>query len=37
MEKITETQLKEAINETINDVLKRIGIINERAVPYENI
>ena len=35
MEKITETQLKEAINETVNDVLKRIGIINEMAVPLK--
>ena len=35
MEKITETQLKEAVNETVNDVLKRIGIINEMAVPLK--
>ena len=35
MEKITETQLKEAVNESVNDVLKRIGIINEMAVPLK--
>ena len=36
MEKITETQLKEAVNETVNDVLNRIGIINEMAVPLKS-
>ena len=35
MEKITETQLKEIINETVNDVLNRIGMINEMAVPLK--
>ena len=35
MEKITESQLKEAVNETVNDVLNRIGIINEMAVPLK--
>ena len=32
MKKITESQLKEIINETVNDVLNRIGMINEMAV-----
>lgn len=35
MEKITETQLKEAVNESVNDVLNRIGMINEMAVPLK--
>ena len=35
MKKITESQLKEAINETVNDVLNRIGMINEMAVPLK--
>lgn len=33
--KITESQLKEIINETVNDVLNRIGMINEMAVPLK--
>lgn len=32
MKKITESHLKEIINETVNDVLNRIGMINEMAV-----
>ena len=36
MEKITESQLKEAVNESVNDVLKRIGMINEMAVPLKD-
>ena len=36
MKKITETQLKEVINETVNDVLNRIGMINEMAVPLKD-
>lgn len=35
MKKITESQLKEIINETVNDVLNRIGMINEMAVPLK--
>ena len=35
MKKITETQLKEIINEKVNDVLNRIGMINEMAVPLK--
>lgn len=35
MKKIIESQLKEAINETVNDVLNRIGMINEMAVPLK--
>lgn len=35
MKKTTESQLKEAINETVNDVLNRIGMINEMAVPLK--
>lgn len=35
MKKITESQLKEVINETVNDVLNRIGMINEMAVPLK--
>lgn len=35
MKKITESQLKEIINETVNDVLNRIGVINEMAVPLK--
>ena len=35
MKKITESQLKEAVNETVNDVLNRIGMINEMAVPLK--
>lgn len=35
MKKITESQLKEAINETVNDVLNRIGMINEMTVPLK--
>jgi hypothetical protein len=31
--KITESQLKEILKETVNDVLNRIGVINEKAVP----
>lgn len=33
--KITEYQLKEIINETVNDVLNRIGVMNEMAVPLK--
>ena len=29
MKKITESQLKEIINETVNDALNRIGMINK--------
>lgn len=36
MEKITESQLKEIINETVNDVLNRIGMINEMTVPLKD-
>jgi len=36
MEKITESQLKEIINETVNDVLNRIGMINEMAVSLKD-
>ena len=35
MKKITESQLKEIINESVNDVLNRIGMINEMAVPLK--
>lgn len=35
MKKITESQLKEIINETVNDVLNRIGMINEMAIPLK--
>lgn len=33
--KITECQLKKIINETVNDVLNRIGVMNEMAVPLK--
>ena len=33
---LTEKQFKEMINETVNDVLKRIGVINEMAVPLKD-
>lgn len=33
--KITEAQLKEILNESVNDVLNRIGMINEMAVPLK--
>ena len=33
--KITEYQLKEIINETVNDVLNRIDVMNEMAVPLK--
>lgn len=33
---ITKAQLKEIINETVNDVLNRFGMINEMAVPLKN-
>lgn len=33
--KITECQLKNIINETVNDVLNRIGVMNEMAVPLK--
>lgn len=33
--KITEERLKEIINESVNDVLNRIGMINEMAVPLK--
>lgn len=35
MKKITESQLKEIINETVDDVLNRIDMINEMAVPLK--
>ena len=34
--KITESRLKEIINETVNDVLNRIGTINEMAIPLKD-
>ena len=33
--KIAESQLKEIIDETVDDVLNRIGMINEMAVPLK--
>ena len=33
--KITECQLKKIVNETVNDVLNRIGVMNEMAVPLK--
>jgi len=33
--KITENRLREIINESVEDVLNRIGIINEMAVPLK--
>ena len=33
--KITENRLREIINESAEDVLNRIGIINEMAVPLK--
>lgn len=33
---LSEKQFKELINETVNDVLKRIGMINEMAVPLKD-
>lgn len=33
---ITKRELKQMINETVNDVLNRIGVINEMAVPLKN-
>lgn len=32
---ITESRLKKIIDETVNDVLNRIGLINEMAVPLK--
>lgn len=34
--KITELHLKKIINETVNDVLNRIGMINEMAIPLKD-
>ena len=34
--RITESQLKSIINETVNDVLNRIGMITEMAVPLKS-
>lgn len=33
--KITETELKIVINETVNDVLQRIGMLTEMSVPLK--
>lgn len=33
---LSEKQFKELLNETVNDVLKRIGMINEMAVPLKD-
>ena len=33
--KITEAQLKEILNETVSDVINRIGVINEMSVPLK--
>ena len=33
--KITESRIKEILNETVNDVLNRIGMINEMAIPLK--
>lgn len=33
---LSERQFKELINETVNDVLNRIGVINEMAVPLKD-
>lgn len=34
--KITKRELKEMINETVHDVINRIGVINEMSVPLKN-
>ena len=35
MKKITESRLKEIINESVDNVLNRMGLINEMAVPLK--
>lgn len=36
MRQITKREFKEFINETVYDVINRIGVINEIAVPLKN-
>lgn len=35
MKNITKSKIEEIINETVNDVITRIGVINEMAVPLK--